>query len=103
VATAIHGKLFMRLYQIVRPLVLWRLVRRHALPTLEPAGLDHIVISGTAGITIGWKLARRYPRLAVSTELPPSFPVPAEDPTGEAGAEPAAAEAPIVVEPVGSA
>ncbi|MFY1691508.1 glycosyltransferase family 4 protein [Plantactinospora sp. WMMB782] len=68
-AGAFHHKVFNRGYQLVRPLVLWRIARRHAVPKLDIGRTRRVVVSGVDGVTIGWKLARRYPKLPVTTSL----------------------------------
>lgn len=61
-----HGRVFTRL---VRPLILFRVVRRYALAGLDMAGLDAVVVADAASIPIGWQLARRYPELHVTFAL----------------------------------
>lgn len=68
-ADAFHHKLFNRAYQIVRPRTLWRVVRREVLPQLDLAATRHVVVAGRTGVTIGWRIARRYRHLTVTTSL----------------------------------
>ncbi|AVT32838.1 glycosyltransferase family 4 protein [Plantactinospora sp. BC1] len=68
-AGAFHQKVFNRGYQVVRPLVLWRIARRQAVPKLDLGRTRRVVVSGVDGVTIGWKLARRHPKLPVTTSL----------------------------------
>jgi len=68
-AKLVHQKGFERCYRLVRPRVMWRIVRRDVLPKLDLPRTSRIVVAGTNGVTIGWQLARRYPDLVVTTSL----------------------------------
>ncbi|GIG91655.1 glycosyltransferase [Plantactinospora endophytica] len=68
-AGAFHHKIFNRGYQVFRPLVLWRIARRQTVPKLDLGRTRRVVVSGVDGVTIGWKLARRHPKLPVTTSL----------------------------------
>jgi len=89
-ALAIHGqrvhrilaerfdrRVYGRLYQIVRPRILWRITRRQVLPELDLARTRRVVVHGATGVTIGWGLAKRDPAMPVGTDLTP--------PTADAG------------------
>ncbi|MEN3610731.1 glycosyltransferase family 4 protein [Plantactinospora sp. ZYX-F-223] len=68
-ARGVHNKIFFPGYLMLRPFILWRITRRVVLPRLDLAHTRGVVISGSYGTTIGWRLARRYPELAVTTSL----------------------------------
>jgi hypothetical protein len=63
------GKVSRRVYNVVRPLVLWRVTRRRLLADLERTPIDRVVVNGTAGVTIGCRLARRHPGVPATTSL----------------------------------
>ncbi|MDI1460065.1 glycosyltransferase [Catellatospora sp. KI3] len=69
VTDALHRRVYNRLYSVVRPQLLWRIVRRDLLPGLDLSRVDRIVVAGRSGITAGWQLARRRPGLTVTTAL----------------------------------
>jgi glycosyltransferase involved in cell wall biosynthesis len=73
VARFVHLKVFRRCYNVVRPLILWRIARREVLPQLDLAKTGRVVVSGASGVAIGWRLARRYPDLTVTTSMSVSF------------------------------
>ncbi len=73
VAGFVHKKVFKRCYDIVRPLILWRIVRREVLPRLDLPKTGRVVISGASGVAVGWRLARRHPDLTVTTSTSVSF------------------------------
>jgi hypothetical protein len=65
---------------VTRPRSLWRIVRRDVLPALDLTRTSRVVIVGALGVTIGWRLARRYPSLTVTTSLAlPPQPTEAPD------------------------
>lgn len=68
-ARLIHTNGFERGYRIVRPRVMWRVVKRDVLPRLDLARTRRVVVAGTNGVTVGWQLARRYPEITVTTSL----------------------------------
>ncbi|WP_405425488.1 glycosyltransferase family 4 protein [Micromonospora sp. NBC_00617] len=68
-AKLVHNSGFERGYRVVRPRVMWRVVRREVLPKLDLARTRRVVVAGTNGLTIGWQLARRYPEIQVTTSL----------------------------------
>src|SRR6185503_17622734 len=70
---ALRGGVSRRVYNIVRPLVLWRITRRRLLTELERTPIDRVVVNGTAGVTIGWRLARRHPGVPATTSLSMAF------------------------------
>jgi glycosyltransferase involved in cell wall biosynthesis len=73
VAGAVDRRLFKPCYDVVRPLIMWRIVRRHVLPKLELEKTSRVVISHNSGVTAGWRLARRHPHLTVTTSMSTSF------------------------------
>ncbi|MDG4786336.1 glycosyltransferase family 4 protein [Micromonospora sp. WMMD1102] len=68
-AKGVHNRLFFPAYLVLRPLILWRITRRAVLPKLDLAKTRGVVVSGSYGTTIGWRLARRHPALPVTTSL----------------------------------
>ncbi|KAB1911949.1 hypothetical protein [Micromonospora sp. AMSO31t] len=75
VSKAFHKRVFMKVYQNFRPLVLARLFDRR-LPEIDLQGdpADLIVASDALSITLGWRLARRFPHAVATTSLvPPSM------------------------------
>ncbi|SCL32126.1 glycogen(starch) synthase [Micromonospora pallida] len=68
-AGLIHQKGFEKGYRLVRPRVMWRIVRQHVLPKLDLARTRRVVVAGTNGLTVGWQLARRHPEITVTTSL----------------------------------
>ena len=70
-ADAFNRKIFDRWYNVVRPRVLWRIARREVVPQLDAARTKQVVVHGPPGIVIGWRLARQWPGVPVSTALTP--------------------------------
>lgn len=67
---AFHRRVFMKTYQNFRPLLLSRIFDKR----LPGIGLDHvdmIVASDALSVTLGWKLARRFPNAVATTSLDP--------------------------------
>jgi glycogen(starch) synthase len=71
----INRKIYNRWYEVTRPRILWRITRRDVLPQLDGGRTRRVVVHGVPGVTIGWRLAKRWPDVPVSTSLRP----PAED------------------------
>ncbi|NES31037.1 hypothetical protein GCE86_03945 [Micromonospora terminaliae] len=72
VSKAFHKRVFMKVYQNFRPLVLARLFdKRLTGIDLEHDPADLIVASDALSITLGWRLARRFPHTAATTSLVP--------------------------------
>jgi hypothetical protein len=69
VSMAVHTKVYLRFYKIVRPYILWRVARRDAVPHLGMDGVDLLIVTDAAAIPLGWHLARRYPELKVHFSL----------------------------------
>jgi glycosyltransferase involved in cell wall biosynthesis len=53
---------------VVRPQAMWRSTRP-VLPEIDMTRVRRVVVHGVLGERIGWKIARRYPGLPVSTAL----------------------------------
>ncbi|WP_433349088.1 hypothetical protein [Micromonospora sp. CA-111912] len=72
VSKAFHKRVFMKVYQNFRPLLLARLFDKW-LPEidLDRDPVDLIVASDALSITLGWRLARRYPHAVATTSLVP--------------------------------
>ncbi|MFG1740100.1 hypothetical protein ACGFLT_18920 [Micromonospora chalcea] len=69
---AFHKRVFMKAYSNVRPLVLSRLAdKRLSELDLERDPVDLIVASDALSITLGWRLARRFPKVVATTSLDP--------------------------------
>jgi glycogen(starch) synthase len=64
-------RIYNRWYSITRPWILWRITRRDVLPKLDPARTRRVVVHGVPGVTIGWRLAKRWPDVPVSTSTRP--------------------------------
>lgn len=60
----------MKTYANFRPMVLSRIFARH-LPALDLDHVDMIVASDAMSVTLGWKLARRFPNAIATTSLDP--------------------------------
>lgn len=67
IAEAVHKRVFLRGYGVVRPRVLWRITRRVALPHLDLDRVRRVVVADAFGIPIGWQLGRRCPDVPVTT------------------------------------
>jgi glycogen(starch) synthase len=72
-AGAVDRRVFKPCYDVVRPLIMWRIVRRRVVPKLDLAKTGRVVISHNSGVTAGWRLARRHPHLTVTTSMSTSF------------------------------
>lgn len=70
VAKAFHKRVFMKTYQNFRPLLLSRIFDKR-LPALGLDRVDMIVASDALSVTLGWKLARRFPNAVATTSLDP--------------------------------
>jgi glycosyltransferase involved in cell wall biosynthesis len=73
-AALIDNKLFGRAYQVFRPRGLWRIARRRIMPELDLSRTQHVIVTGTSGVTIAWRLAHKYPHLTVTTSMIPPEP-----------------------------
>jgi hypothetical protein len=71
----INSKIYNRWYDISRPRILWRITQRDVLPKLDADRTRRVVVHGVPGVTIGWRLAKRWPDVPVSTSTRP----PTED------------------------
>ncbi|MFI7577265.1 hypothetical protein [Micromonospora sp. NPDC049497] len=67
-AGAFHRRIFMKSYAAIRPLVLSRLFERR-LPALGIDDVDVIIASDVLTVTLGWKLAKRFPKAIATTSL----------------------------------
>lgn len=65
----VHNKIYLRFYKLVRPYILWRVAKRHALADVGMADADLLVVLDAAAIPLGWHLARMYPDLRVDFSL----------------------------------
>jgi hypothetical protein len=72
VARAVHRRMFMPVYRHIRALLLARRADR-SLAGLDIAGADRIIAADVHAITLGWRLARRYPRIPATTSLDASL------------------------------
>ncbi|MFF2960807.1 glycosyltransferase family 4 protein [Streptomyces sp. NPDC057963] len=68
-ANAFHKNVFNRGYQEVRPQLLSRIARREALPGLRLDLTDHVFVCDINSTVTGWKWAKTYPNLTVTTNL----------------------------------
>ncbi|MFD9607243.1 glycosyltransferase family 4 protein [Streptomyces sp. NBC_01224] len=68
-ANAFHKNVFNRGYQEVRPQLLSRIARREALPELRLDLTDHVFVCDINSTVTGWKWAKTYPNLTVTTNL----------------------------------
>ncbi|RZU74544.1 hypothetical protein EV384_3016 [Micromonospora kangleipakensis] len=70
VSRAFHRRVFMKTYANFRPLVLSRIFDKR-LPAFGLDNVDMIVASDALSVTLGWKLARRFPHAIATTSLDP--------------------------------
>lgn len=75
-ANAFHKKVFNRGYREVRPQLLSRIARREALPELRLDLTDHVFVCDINSTVTGWKWAKAYPNLTVTTNLDRSLYAP---------------------------
>ncbi|MFE9824833.1 glycosyltransferase family 4 protein [Streptomyces sp. NPDC005791] len=68
-ANAFHKNVFNRGYREVRPQLLSRIARRKALPELRLDLTDHVFVCDINSTVTGWKWAKAYPNLTVTTNL----------------------------------
>ena len=68
-ANAFHKNVFNRGYREVRPQLLSRIARRKALPELRLDLTDHVFVCDINSTVTGWKWAKSYPNLTVTTNL----------------------------------
>ncbi|HEY6595292.1 MAG TPA: glycosyltransferase family 4 protein [Asanoa sp.] len=66
---AVRAKVFDRGYRLVRPIALWRIVRREVLPRLDLDRLRGIVVAGASGVTTAARIGRAYPDVTVTTSI----------------------------------
>jgi hypothetical protein len=69
VANVFHLRVFNRFYRNVRPVILWKVARKHALRHVDLGELDLVLVMDSQSIPIGWHLAREQPGLDVSFSL----------------------------------
>jgi glycosyltransferase involved in cell wall biosynthesis len=72
VGDAVHHKIFLRGYAVLRARLLWRVARREALPRLDLTRVRRVIVTDPHGVRIGWQLARRCPQVPVTTS--PTLP-----------------------------
>ena len=70
-----HTSVFYPGYRVVRPRLLWRIVRRDVLRKLDLARTERVVVAGVFGVSIGWQLGRLRPEMTITTSLVPPEPV----------------------------
>jgi hypothetical protein len=58
-----------RLYQLIRPWLLWRVLRAH-LVEVRVRDVDHVVIVHQNSWPIAWQLHRRNPAITIAYEIP---------------------------------
>lgn len=68
-ARGFHRKLFLRLYRVVQPYVLWRVARRSVVRGVNWDEVDLLVVADAHAIPMGWHLARRHRNLTVTFSL----------------------------------
>jgi hypothetical protein len=68
-------RIYRRWHLFTRPRILWRITRRDVLPKLDPARTRQVAVHAVPGVTIGWRLAKRWPDVPVTTSTRP----PVED------------------------
>ncbi|MGW0787330.1 glycosyltransferase family 4 protein [Streptomyces sp. NPDC002911] len=68
-ANAFHKNVFNRGYREVRPQLLSRIARRKALPELRLDLTDHVFVCDINSTVTGWKWAKSFPNLTVTTNL----------------------------------
>ncbi|MEU4215176.1 glycosyltransferase family 4 protein [Actinoplanes sp. NPDC026623] len=67
VGAAVHDKVILRGYAVVRARLLWRAARREALPRLDLSRVRRVIVADPHGARIGAELGRRCPRAQVTT------------------------------------
>jgi hypothetical protein len=67
-AYGFHGRAFMPVYRQMRPWLLSRPNRR-SLGQIDFASADRIVAGDISAVSLGWRLAQRYPHLRATTDL----------------------------------
>ncbi|MFG1603040.1 glycosyltransferase [Actinoplanes sp. NPDC049265] len=76
VADRVQGRLYNPYYSVVRPRIMWKIVRRRVLSHLDLQHTRRVVVYGLAGVTVGWGLSRRNPSIVVGTDLSLPEPLP---------------------------
>jgi hypothetical protein len=66
VSRGLHHRWMAGPYRVIRPLVLWRLLRRSALEELLATKPDLVVCADRDAISTGWHIARQYPGVEVT-------------------------------------
>lgn len=69
ISAAAYTKVFSKFYRLLRPYVLWRVMRADVLRQVDWTAVEQLVICDSHGIPIGWHLAKRHPLLTVGFEL----------------------------------
>jgi hypothetical protein len=93
-------RLYTKVYQLLRPYVLWRVVRRGAARSVEWNAVEQLVICDSHAIPIGWHLAKRHPELTVGFELDRA-PYAQRPPAAAAVPAAATAASPSPIRPAG--
>ncbi|MEV7296771.1 glycosyltransferase family 4 protein [Streptomyces microflavus] len=68
-ADTFHKKVFNRGYEELRPQILSRIAKRDVLPGLRLDLTDHVFVCDVNSTVTGWKWAKAYPNLTVTTNL----------------------------------
>jgi hypothetical protein len=76
---AVHDRIFLRGYSVIRPWVLWRSARNVVLPRVDLTSVDLVLVADVHAVAIGWHLAKARPDLPVAvtldrSALPPVLP-----------------------------
>ncbi|WP_228991154.1 glycosyltransferase family 4 protein [Streptomyces sp. DH8] len=77
-ADAFHKKVYGRGYAELRPQILSRIVKRDVLPGLRLDLTDHVFVCDVNSTVTGWKWAKAYPNLTVTTNLDRELYAPVE-------------------------
>ncbi|MFB7232262.1 glycosyltransferase family 4 protein [Streptomyces fimicarius] len=77
-ADAFHKKVFNRGYAELRPQILSRIAKRDVLPGLRLDLADHVFVCDVDSTVTGWKWAKAYPNLTVTTNLDRELYAPVE-------------------------
>jgi hypothetical protein len=73
ISSGVHRRVWQPFYQHIRPLILSRAARRRVLPAIDMAEVVRVIVADRTAVPFGWRLARRYPGLTVTTRMEKSI------------------------------
>lgn len=86
-SNVLHHTGFLKPYKVVRPYVLWRAAAGTVVPQMGLGPDDEVVVVDSQAIPLGWRLAKRFPRLRVGFALDRDRYVPREPGTAPEAAD----------------